>query len=67
MARFDDTIRCDGCGAEIELSPVLADGYEYCCLDCSQGFKCQCGQKMEMEEPREGRSESSGTSDFGSY
>ena len=53
MARFGDTIRCDGCGVEIPLSPVKVDDHDYCCVDCSQGLTCKCGEEVEMEESRE--------------
>jgi len=50
MFRQDETNRCVGCGAEIDLSPVMKDGRAYCCLDCSQGLKCNCGERMEMDD-----------------
>jgi hypothetical protein len=50
VTRNDEIIWCDGCGAEITLSPVLEDGRKYCCHDCSQGIPCDCGDHMEFDE-----------------
>jgi len=50
MAQFGDTIRCDGCGVEITLSPWVRDTLQYCCQDCADGLECECGTVVEMEE-----------------
>lgn len=50
MTWYEEMTWCDGCGAEITLGPVLADGYQYCCRDCSQGVLCRCGERMEFDE-----------------
>lgn len=50
MSRFGETIRCDGCGVEIELSPVKVGDFEYCCLNCSQGLACRCGERLEFDD-----------------
>jgi hypothetical protein len=52
MVRIEDTLFCDGCGVEVTLSPVIKDRREYCCEDCSQGFVCKCGERMELDERR---------------
>ena len=50
MTWYEEMVWCDGCGAEITLGPVLAEGYKYCCRDCSQGILCRCGERMEFNE-----------------
>jgi len=50
MAKIEGTIYCDGCGVEILLAPVMKDQKVYCCLDCSQGFACTCGERIDLEQ-----------------
>ena len=52
MALIEDTLFCDGCGVEIPLSPVIRDHHVYCCEDCAQGYECNCGERMELDERR---------------
>jgi len=52
MARIEGTLFCDRCGVEIPLSPVMKDHREYCCEDCAQGYRCQCGERMELDQRR---------------
>ena len=56
MAKIENTIRCDGCGAEITLSPVIRNHQEYCCVDCADGLKCSCAERMEFESRERSRS-----------
>lgn len=46
MARYENTLWCDGCGVEITWSPFVADHRDYCCRDCSQGQACDCGEQI---------------------
>jgi len=41
---------CDGCGVEITWGPLVIETRAYCCQDCTQGYTCACGERMEMEE-----------------
>ena len=50
MTRYEEITWCDGCGVEITWEPVLVEGRAYCCQDCSQGFSCACGERMEIDE-----------------
>ncbi len=50
MVKIENTVFCDGCGVEIPLSPVVKDQGEYCCEDCAQGYECECGKRMELDE-----------------
>jgi hypothetical protein len=52
MVKIEETLYCDGCGVEILLSPIMVNGFEYCCQDCSQGLVCRCAEKMELDERR---------------
>ena len=56
MARYENTLWCDGCGVEILWEPLTIDGRTYCCAECWEGIACQCGERQEFEERR--RSES---------
>ena len=49
MVQYRDTIWCDGCGAEILWTPIVANNLHYCCLDCKNGFGCDCGGDQEEE------------------
>ncbi len=53
MVKIENTVFCDGCGVEITLSPVVKDHGEYCCEDCAQGYECECGKRMELDEDLE--------------
>ena len=50
MIRMDDTVWCSGCGVEITWGPVLAHGRRFCCRECSEGERCDCGVRMEIVE-----------------
>ena len=50
MVKIKDTLFCDGCGVEILLSPVIKGHREYCCEECAQGYECECGLHMELEQ-----------------
>lgn len=52
MVRIEDTVYCDGCGVEITWGPVKAKGKDYCCIDCRDGYVCNCGDRMELEDDR---------------
>lgn len=55
MSQFEGTIRCDGCGVEILLSPIIKAQQTYCCPDCANGLECDCARQVEMEEFEPGR------------
>jgi hypothetical protein len=50
MVKRTETIICDGCGVEITWSPIVVNDRQYCCIDCSQGLPCTCGERMEEED-----------------
>jgi len=52
MVRNQDTIWCNGCGAEILWAPLIVEGQDYCCQDCREGRPCRCGERMEPDEDR---------------
>ena len=60
MSKFEDSIICDGCGAEIRWSPITRLGRNYCCEDCSNGLPCDCATRQDQDE--EGYSTASSTS-----
>ncbi|UCD99046.1 MAG: hypothetical protein JSV42_19260 [Chloroflexota bacterium] len=62
MTWYDKVVWCDGCGAEITWGPVLVAKRPYCCRDCSQGYPCKCGERMELDdEQRETRTPTTST------
>ncbi len=50
MTWYDEMTWCDGCGVEITWGPVLVEGRIFCCLECSKGIPCRCGERMELDE-----------------
>ena len=50
MIRAEDTVWCDGCGAEITWGPIAVRNRIYCCWECAQGISCECGERMEIED-----------------
>ncbi len=50
MSKFQESIICDGCGAEIRWSPVVKADRHYCCEDCSNDLACDCGRRQEPDE-----------------
>lgn len=50
--RIDDTLWCDGCGAEIYWAPVVVNRKHYCCQDCAEGRECACGTMIELDDER---------------
>jgi hypothetical protein len=52
MSRIEDTIRCESCGAEINLNVLVIDGHRYCCRDCYEGRPCLCGAQLELDDER---------------
>jgi hypothetical protein len=50
MDRMDEMIWCVGCGVELTWSPVMVGKDRYCCQDCADGLKCNCGVRMEIDE-----------------
>ena len=53
MARAENTIWCDNCGAEITWSPIIHGKHEFCCSDCYEGRGCDCGVRMEGYQDEE--------------
>jgi hypothetical protein len=58
MSHSSDTVRCDGCGAEIFLAPVMHDERIYCCEDCANDRPCHCAERQEDEDERRTSAES---------
>lgn len=56
MVQYQETIWCDGCGVEILWPPLQSDHGQYCCVDCKEGFGCDCGDVPEDEYREEGTS-----------
>lgn len=52
MARYKDTIWCDGCGIEITWLPTSKGSQIFCCEDCALGLRCDCDQRLEDPEYR---------------
>jgi hypothetical protein len=50
MVRIDETVWCAGCGVELTWGPVMVGKDRYCCQECAQGLKCNCGVRMEIDE-----------------
>ncbi len=52
MSRFQETIWCDHCGAEITWVPIVVGNHHFCCRDCLDGYRCECASFMELEDER---------------
>ncbi len=52
MVQYQETIWCDGCGAEIYWAPYYHNERLYCCPDCMAGRGCECGARMEFDDDR---------------
>lgn len=54
MSQTENTIFCDGCGAEIVGVPLHRKGTgplnrrDFCCQDCMDGKPCICGERMQL-------------------
>lgn len=59
MSRIEETIWCDGCGTEILWAPFVVGKHDYCCQDCYEGLKCDCGTRMDLEDDRRSGGETS--------
>jgi hypothetical protein len=55
MFHYPDTIRCDGCGAELLLAPVIQGERSYCCEDCAAGRPCPCAERQDRDDERRAR------------
>ncbi len=53
MASMDEVLHCNGCGAEIYLTPIIHDDQIYCCQDCVAGFQCDCGKTFLDDDLRQ--------------
>jgi hypothetical protein len=49
MSKFQESIICVGCGAEITWGPLLKQEQPYCCEDCSNGLPCECATRQEWD------------------
>ena len=58
MSHSSDIVRCDGCGAEIFLAPVMRGERIYCCEDCADDRPCHCADQQEYGEERRTSAES---------
>jgi len=47
MVRYKDTLWCDGCGIEVCWEPVEKNRLFFCCQNCLDGEKCECGVNEE--------------------
>jgi hypothetical protein len=61
MTWHEELVWCDGCGVEIVGAPVVVDKRNYCCQDCAQGIRCDCGERMELDDERNNTGEPSRT------
>lgn len=52
MLADEQTVFCDGCGAEIGWVPVIVKHHRYCCSDCAEDRTCTCGMQAEWEDER---------------
>lgn len=50
MSKFQESIICVGCGAEVTWSPFLKGDQPYCCEDCSDGLACDCATRQEWDD-----------------
>ncbi len=50
MSKFQESVICEGCGAEITWSPVNKQDRLYCCEDCSNGLPCDCATRQEWDD-----------------
>jgi hypothetical protein len=51
MARYQDTVWCDGCGIEISWEPIEKGQLFFCCQNCLDGEQCRCGDEEEDYPP----------------
>ncbi|HEX9616431.1 MAG TPA: hypothetical protein VGA03_03385 [Anaerolineales bacterium] len=56
MVQIDEMVWCVGCGVELTWGPVFVGKDRYCCQDCADGLKCNCGVRMEIDEDVRGSS-----------
>jgi hypothetical protein len=49
MPTIEGVPYCDGCGAEIVNAPVARGGIIYCCHQCADGERCDCGVFLEED------------------
>lgn len=61
MAWYEESIWCEGCGIEITGRPVVVTKRIYCCQDCARGIRCNCSERMEMDDSRRNAGEPSTT------
>jgi hypothetical protein len=59
MPITEGVIYCEGCGVEVEGSPVVKQGSMYCCTTCAEGGECDCGA-VDEDQPFAGIPESAG-------
>ncbi len=52
MDQAEETIWCNGCGAEITWGGFAIDNHIYCCKDCFNGLPCKCGERMDIDSDR---------------
>ncbi|MGD0707121.1 MAG: hypothetical protein ABSA51_01560 [Anaerolineaceae bacterium] len=54
MVWIENTLWCDGCGAEIIGAAVVFENKYYCCEQCRDGQECDHGAQQELaDEQRE--------------
>ena len=58
MARYQDTLWCDGCGVEVTWGALVQGKRIYCCQDCLEGLGCDCANRIEFDEERRPREHS---------
>ncbi len=52
MTGIESTLWCENCGMEIQCGPIVINNRKYCCRDCYLGLRCNCSERMEMEDER---------------
>jgi len=52
MVWIENTLWCDGCGAEIIGAAVVYKNKYYCCEQCRDGEECDCGAQQEASDER---------------
>ncbi len=50
MARYQNTVWCDGCGIEITWGALVVGKHHYCCEDCYGGVACKCAEHFNLYE-----------------
>jgi hypothetical protein len=56
--RMDEPKRCASCDIELDRSPLVVEGSEYCCQGCAKGGPCVCSYVGDpVKYPRNGHTD----------